>query len=89
MPRDYLGMVASLPCCVYGAWPVEVHHRTGAGMAMMAPDTSTMPLSPVHHRSDGYGVAIHSRQKTWERKFGSGRPYRRDQRIDHRQTGCG
>ena len=70
--RDYLGMVAKLPCCVKdcGYWPVEVHHRTGAGMALKAEDYETMPLCHRHHRTGGFGVAIHAGQKTWEKTYG-------------------
>lgn len=31
--KDYMGLVASLPCACCGAEPVEVHHiRAGQGM---------------------------------------------------------
>lgn len=47
----YLAKVASLPCCVCGAQPVEVHHiRTGCGMGQKAGDDQTIPLCPWHHR---------------------------------------
>ena len=48
----YLAKVASLPCCVCGAHPVEVHHiRTGCGMGQKAGDDQTLPLCPRHHRT--------------------------------------
>lgn len=68
--RAHLAKVAQLPCCVCGYWPVEVHHLTGAGMALRASHYDTIPLCAQHHRTGGYGVAIHAGQKTWEAKFG-------------------
>jgi hypothetical protein len=65
-----MAKVAQLPCCVCGAWPVHVHHKTGAGMALKASDFDTMPLCPLHHQFGGYGVAIHAGQRTWEAKYG-------------------
>lgn len=29
-----------------------------------------IPLCPEHHRTGGYGVAIHAGKKTWEERFG-------------------
>jgi hypothetical protein len=47
---------------------------TGAGMALKASNYDTIPLCASHHRTGGFGVAIHAGQKTWEKKFG----YQRD-----------
>jgi hypothetical protein len=62
-----------MPCCVCGTWPVEVHHITGAGMALRASHFDTIPLCPTHHRLGSYGVAVHAGQKEWERQFGAQR----------------
>lgn len=49
--KDYMGLVASLPCACCGAEPVEVHHiRAGQGMGQRAADTLTIPLCPDCHR---------------------------------------
>jgi hypothetical protein len=40
------------PCIFEGAacdGPVVAHHRTGAGLALKAPDRETMPLCHEHH----------------------------------------
>jgi hypothetical protein len=55
-------------------WPVETRHLTGAAMALKASNYDTLPLCAMHHRTGGFGVAIHAGQKTWEKKFG----YQRD-----------
>jgi hypothetical protein len=68
--RAHMAQVASLPCCVCGYWLVEVHHLTGAGMALRASHYDTIPLCAQHHRTGGYGVAIHAGQRTWEKNFG-------------------
>jgi hypothetical protein len=69
--RAYMARVAELPCVVCGAWPVHVHHRTGAGMGRKADDYQTIPLCPLHHQHGGEGVAIHSGTKTWESIHGT------------------
>lgn len=69
--RAYMGLVANLPCVVCGTWPVEVHHKTGAGMGLRASDYDTIPLCPAHHRTGGPGVAIHAGTRTWEEKYGT------------------
>jgi hypothetical protein len=43
---------------------------TGAGMALKASAFDTMSLCPQHHRTGGFGVAIHAGQRTWEQKCG-------------------
>lgn len=49
--KRHLGRVASLPCVLCGAMPVEIHHiREGQGAAQKAQDTLTVPLCPEHHR---------------------------------------
>lgn len=69
--KDYLGRVAELPCVACGAWPVHVHHRTGAGFGLKASDYDTMPLCPKHHQFGNYGVAIHAGEQEWERLHGT------------------
>ena len=71
--REYMGLVARLDCAARGCGvsPVEVHHpRHGAGMGQRASHFDVIPLCPAHHRTGGFGVAIHAGQKTWEAKFG-------------------
>jgi hypothetical protein len=55
LSRAYRDRVAALPCCMCGAESTseqrsEVHHRTGAGMALKANDTDSMPLCAWCHR---------------------------------------
>lgn len=75
--RAHLDKVARIGCIVcirlgYGESPAEIHHpRKGAGMGQRASHYDAIPLCPSHHRTGGYGVAIHAGQKEWERKFGT------------------
>lgn len=70
--KAYMRLVAQLSCSVCPAMPVEVHHpRHGAGMGRRSSHYDTFPLCTTHHRSGGFGVAIHAGQKTWEAKFGT------------------
>lgn len=50
----------------------EIHHlRTGAGMGQKSHWSKAIPLCHWHHRTGGYGVAIHAGQKTFEKNHGS------------------
>lgn len=75
--RQHLRRVAELGCivcreqfCVFS--PAEVHHlRIGCGAGQRASHYRTIPLCPPHHRTGGYGVAIHAGQKMWEDIYGT------------------
>jgi hypothetical protein len=66
----YLSKVAELGCMICKR-PAEIHHiRTGQGH-MRAKHDQVIPLCHEHHRTGGYGVAIHAGIKGWEANFGS------------------
>ena len=68
----HMAKVATLPCLVCGAWPVEVHHRkdrTTAG-GRRAGDDETLPLCPACHRTGPEAFHILG-SREWERRFGS------------------
>lgn len=74
---EYLRRVAELGCIVcanmgfYGA-PAEIHHvRFNQGLAQRASDLDTIPLCLMHHRTGGYGIAIHAGKKAFEENFGT------------------
>lgn len=75
--RAYLSRVAALGCIACRKLghldsPAEIHHpRSGQGMSQRAPHSKAIPLCHIHHRTGGYGVAIHAGQKAWEAKFGT------------------
>lgn len=75
--KNWLSDVAALGCVVcrnlgYGESPAEIHHvRTGQGTAQRASNKKTLPLCTPHHRTGGYGVAIHAGQKKWEENYGT------------------
>lgn len=75
--RAHLDKVARIGCIVcirlgYGESPAEIHHpRKGAGMGQRASHYDAIPLCPSHHRTGGYGVAIHAGQKEFERLYGT------------------
>lgn len=49
--RRHLEFIASRPCALCGAEPVEVHHiRTGVGMGQRSGHYLTIPLCPDCHR---------------------------------------
>lgn len=48
--RAYMSRVASLPCCVCGAYGVQLHHvREGQGGAQRAKNWLVVPLCPACH----------------------------------------
>ena len=52
--------------------PCEIHHlRKGVGMGKRGIAERTIGLCEIHHRTGGYGVAIHAGKKAFEEKFGT------------------
>lgn len=50
----------------------EIHHiRAGQGLSQRAPDSKAIGLCHPHHRTGGYGVAIHAGQEEFERRHGT------------------
>lgn len=47
--RPYKAFIASLPCVVCGAWPVEVAHIGLRGLMQKCSDRETIPLCLKHH----------------------------------------
>ena len=50
--------------CIICYSPTEIHHISGAGMALKS--SKFFPLCPFHHRTGGIGNAIHAGVETWE-----------------------
>ena len=75
--REHLQKIAELGCIVcrnigFDDSPAEIHHlRSGCGIGQRSAHQRAIPLCPPHHRTGGYGVAIHAGQREWEKKFGS------------------
>lgn len=68
----HLARVASMPCCVCGATPVEVHHiRSGMGMGQRASDRDTIPLCSEHHRTGP--DAFHAGPRRFQEIYGTER----------------
>ena len=65
---EYYSELAELGCIIC-EMPAEIHHLTGGGMALKSKDA--IPLCPRHHRTGGYGVAVHAGEKKWEENFGT------------------
>ena len=75
--REHLDRVASIGCiaCLnmgYEGSIAEIHHPRRLGsMGKKASDRAAIPLCFKHHRTGGYGVAIHSGQARWEEIHGT------------------
>lgn len=69
--KQYLAKVAELGCIICKS-PAEIHHiRSGMGIGQRNNNSMVLPLCPQHHRTGGFGIAIHAGQKTWEQNFGT------------------
>ena len=68
--KKYLDRVANLGCYICGQI-AEIHHiRTGQGLKRAKHD-EVIPLCHIHHRTGGFGIAIHAGIKTWQDNFGN------------------
>ena len=74
--RRHYSRIADSGCIVcnlsgYGHSPCEIHHiRTGAGLAQKSHWSKAIGLCPTHHRTGGYGVAIHAGIEGFESAIG-------------------
>ena len=72
----HMSKVASLGCiaCVnsdFGETPAEIHHIGNGTMGKRAGNYEVIPLCHAHHRTGGYGIAVHSGRKAWESEHGT------------------
>jgi len=51
--------------------PSEAHHIGNGTMGKKASNYEVIALCPIHHRQGGYGVAVHSGRKAFEKVFGT------------------
>jgi hypothetical protein len=61
--------VAEIGCIICGGI-AEIHH-CGTAMGRRKNHDLVIPLCHSHHRSGGYGVAIHAGKKAWEEIYGT------------------
>ena len=67
--RSEYEKVASLGCIICKGL-AEIHHlREGSGMGKKG--ERIIPLCHPHHRTGGYGVAVHAGKKAFEKNFGT------------------
>lgn len=75
--KRHMARVAALGCVVcrnqgLGPTPAELHHiRAGVGMGQRASNYDVIPLCHIHHRTGGYGMAIHAGKSEFERLYGT------------------
>ncbi|APC43937.1 hypothetical protein P19250A_0052 [Methylophilaceae phage P19250A] len=56
----------------FGYSAPHIHHiRHGVGLSQRSHWSLSIPLCPNHHQHGGYGIALHSGQKTFEKKYGT------------------
>ena len=73
---NHMNKVVSLGCIVclnngYYDTPAEIHHIGNQAMGKRASNYETIPLCPIHHRTGGYGQAVHAGRKSFEDTFGT------------------
>ena len=74
--RDHVSRVVEMGCIVcvnleYGETPAEAHHIGNGAWGTKATSYEVIPLCPTHHRTGGYGVAVHSGRMGFEEKYGT------------------
>lgn len=74
--KEHLQKVAELGCVAcerigFSGSPAEIHHIGNGAMGKRASNFEVIPLCPTHHRTGGYGVAVHAGRKEWEKNFGT------------------
>ena len=72
----HLNKVKELNCIVclnenLGESEAEIHHIGNGTMGKRASNYETIPLCPIHHRTGGFGVAVHQGRVQWESNFGT------------------
>jgi len=74
--KEHYARIADIGCVVcqlqgHGYSPCEIHHiRTGAGLAQKSHWSKALGLCHAHHRTGGYGTAIHAGVKAFEAMIG-------------------
>ena len=65
-PRDYIGLIKSMPCALCGEpGPSDAHHiREGLGIAQRNNDYLTIPLCKDCHQGSHNG--IHGHRHMWQ-----------------------
>lgn len=74
--REHMAKVAALGCCVcynngYDDTQAEIHHINAKAMGMKSSNYHVIPLCHIHHRTGGYGVAIHAGLRAFEKINGT------------------
>jgi len=67
--RERWGRIAALGCIICER-PAEIHHCLITAGCRKHHDF-VINLCPEHHRSGGYGVAIHAGRAEWESRYGT------------------
>ncbi|WP_333609474.1 Ref family recombination enhancement nuclease [Arsukibacterium sp.] len=49
----------------------EIHHISNGTMGKKASNYEVIGLCHTHHRTGGYGVAVHAGRKAWEAIYGT------------------
>lgn len=68
--KGRFNIIAEMGCRVCGR-PAEIHHATSGLGKSQRDHGSVFPLCPEHHRTGGYGVAIHAGRVKWEGLYGT------------------
>ncbi len=67
--KHHFSRIVELNCIICQS-PAEVHHCF-TSMGCKKDDLKTIPLCPTHHRTGGYGIALHAGKRVWQDKYGS------------------
>ena len=76
LDKRHFAKVVSLGCIVcknmdYDDTPCEIHHIYNGALGKKAGNDKVIPLCPIHHRTGGHMIAVHSGREIWEIIFGT------------------
>jgi len=72
--KKWLSEISQLNCIVcknmgLGESPADIHHIDGSRKENA--HLKTIPICPPHHRTGGYGIALHAGRAEWEKRYGT------------------
>ncbi len=74
--KEHIAKVVQLGCMACRAVGIytpdcEIHHIGNRTMGKRASNFEVIPLCHAHHRTGGYGIAVHAGRKSWEQTYGT------------------
>jgi len=74
--KRHYAKVAEIGCIVclnnmFEGTPAEIHHIGNGTMGKRGDNSKVIGLCHIHHRTGGYGIAVHAGKNEWEDNHGT------------------